>query len=223
MASSESKNALLVQGWPQMSCDCVSRPRLASGESWLHLPPGVGLGRVVTASPARGWPWERHDCVSRPGVSCPGLAQAIVTASPAHVSRRASRDFSSSRAPMRPPPPPTSPNNTTLCEILENNTTLCDTVKFRTVEWHPLCATEGTSADTRDGNGYLKPEYPMDFTRFKCGYGMISLPTCMLMARTSTCWIDKYMFSLVLPITVYLWVKYNWKCIHPFCEFWWFG
>jgi hypothetical protein len=34
--------------------ECVSLPELASCESLLRLPPGAGLGRVVTASPARG-------------------------------------------------------------------------------------------------------------------------------------------------------------------------
>jgi hypothetical protein len=35
----------------------------------------------------------------------------------------------------------------------------------------------------RDGNGYPKPEYPTGFTRYKGGYGMISLPAGMLMGK----------------------------------------
>jgi hypothetical protein len=38
------------RSWPRTSRDCVSRLALASGESWLDLPPEVGLGQVVTAS-----------------------------------------------------------------------------------------------------------------------------------------------------------------------------
>lgn len=33
----------------------------------------------------------------------------------------------------------------------------------------------------RDGNGYPKLEYPMGFTRYEGGYGMISIPASMLM------------------------------------------
>jgi hypothetical protein len=36
-----------------MSHDCVSRMRVASGESRLPVPPEDGLGRVVTASPPK--------------------------------------------------------------------------------------------------------------------------------------------------------------------------
>jgi hypothetical protein len=55
----------------------VSRPRLTTGESSLRLPSGVdlgrvgtvsppevGLGQVVTMSPARGRPRVSRDCVS---------------------------------------------------------------------------------------------------------------------------------------------------------------
>jgi hypothetical protein len=46
-----------------------SLARLALGESWLCIPPGVGLERVMTASPTRGWPRESHDCISRLGLA----------------------------------------------------------------------------------------------------------------------------------------------------------
>jgi hypothetical protein len=65
-ALGQVRNVLLIRGWPRASRDCVSRPWVASGESWLHLPPGVGFGWAVTVSPARGWPWARCDCISRP-------------------------------------------------------------------------------------------------------------------------------------------------------------
>jgi hypothetical protein len=39
------------------------------------------------------------------------------------------------------------------------------------------------SLGCRDGNGYPKPEYPMGFTRYEGGYGMISLPVGMLMGK----------------------------------------
>jgi hypothetical protein len=53
-----------IRGMPWASRDCISRPRLASGESWLHLPLKVGLGRVVTTSPAQSWPRASQNSVS---------------------------------------------------------------------------------------------------------------------------------------------------------------
>jgi hypothetical protein len=44
-------------------------------------------------------------------------------------------------------------------------------------------ACDERKGKNRDGNGYPKPEYPMGFTRYKGGYGMISLPTGMLMGK----------------------------------------
>jgi hypothetical protein len=49
---------MLVRGWPQASHDYVSRPGLASGESWLPLPLEVFLGRDVTTSPAWACLWQ---------------------------------------------------------------------------------------------------------------------------------------------------------------------
>jgi hypothetical protein len=46
--------------------DRVSRPRLASDKACLRLPSKVGLGRGLTASPARSWSWASRDCFSRP-------------------------------------------------------------------------------------------------------------------------------------------------------------
>jgi hypothetical protein len=64
---------------------------LASGESWLCHPPRVGLGRVVTAFPARGRPRASRDWISRPRLASDelwlrlppkvGLGQ-VVTVSP---------------------------------------------------------------------------------------------------------------------------------------------
>jgi hypothetical protein len=41
----------------------------------------------------------------------------------------------------------------------------------------------GNARMLRDGNGYPKPEYPMGFTRYEGGCGMISLPAGMLMGK----------------------------------------
>jgi hypothetical protein len=40
-----------IRSWPRASRECVSRPRLASDETELHLPAEVGLGRDGTTSP----------------------------------------------------------------------------------------------------------------------------------------------------------------------------
>jgi hypothetical protein len=44
-------------------------PGVASGESLLPVLPGVVLGRVVTACPARGWPRESRGCLSHLGMA----------------------------------------------------------------------------------------------------------------------------------------------------------
>jgi hypothetical protein len=49
-------NVLSVRGCPRASCDFVSRPKLASGESLFRLRHKVGLG-------------ASHDFVSRPGLA----------------------------------------------------------------------------------------------------------------------------------------------------------
>jgi hypothetical protein len=46
------------------SHDCISRPRLASGEMKLRLPPRASLGRDRTTCPVRGWPLARQNCIS---------------------------------------------------------------------------------------------------------------------------------------------------------------
>jgi hypothetical protein len=43
--------------------------------------------------------------------------------------------------------------------------------------------------ETRDGNGYPKPEYPTGFTRYEGGYGMISLPAGMLIGKKLYPWV----------------------------------
>jgi hypothetical protein len=43
----------------------VSRPKLASSKTELHLLSKVGLERDEAASPIRGWPRARQNCVSR--------------------------------------------------------------------------------------------------------------------------------------------------------------
>jgi hypothetical protein len=43
--------ACLAGGWPRPSLDCLSRPRMAPGESLLPVLPADGLRRVVTACP----------------------------------------------------------------------------------------------------------------------------------------------------------------------------
>jgi hypothetical protein len=53
-----------ARGQPQASRDCISRPRLASGELLLLLPPRAGLGQDGTTSPVRGWPRARPNCIS---------------------------------------------------------------------------------------------------------------------------------------------------------------
>jgi hypothetical protein len=65
-----------ARGWHLATRNCFSRPRVASGELWLRLPPKGGLGRaiplspargglkwVVTTSPARGQLWASHECI----------------------------------------------------------------------------------------------------------------------------------------------------------------
>jgi hypothetical protein len=101
-----SRDESPARGWPRTSRDCVSRPQasqdcvflsrcishpgLASGESWLRLPPGVSLGRVMTVSPtlrrvkmrlfARGASLAR-DCLRWVVTASPAL-ERVVTASP---------------------------------------------------------------------------------------------------------------------------------------------
>jgi hypothetical protein len=52
-------------------------------------------------------------------------------------------------------------------------------------------------------------KYPMNFTQYECGHGMISIPASMLMTIISTRWVDEYEFGWVLPIPTYSWVKYT--------------
>ncbi|PWZ21365.1 hypothetical protein Zm00014a_022180 [Zea mays] len=40
---------------------------MTSSESLLPVPPGLGLGRVVTVSPAREWPRKSRGCLSHFG------------------------------------------------------------------------------------------------------------------------------------------------------------
>jgi hypothetical protein len=99
----------------ERSCDCVSHPRLASSESSLCLPPGVGLGASCFAELVSGvgrWSWspsgaspemplgesEMH-CLSEVGlrravmVSAPEVGlERVVTASATWGWPRASRD-----------------------------------------------------------------------------------------------------------------------------------
>jgi hypothetical protein len=49
--------ASLAWGWPWASKNCISRSRLASGETKQCLPSEVGLGRDGTASPVLDSPW----------------------------------------------------------------------------------------------------------------------------------------------------------------------
>jgi hypothetical protein len=44
-------------------------PEVGLGRVVTASPALVGLGRVVTASPARGWPRASRDCVSRLGLA----------------------------------------------------------------------------------------------------------------------------------------------------------
>jgi hypothetical protein len=55
-----------TQGWPGASRDCLSRPRLVSGESEQRIPFEVGLRRVGTTSPVWGWSRASRNCISHP-------------------------------------------------------------------------------------------------------------------------------------------------------------
>jgi hypothetical protein len=86
---------------PWASLDCISRPRLASGESCLLLPPRAGFGQVMTASLNQRWLRVSHDYISRPELASGELRlhlphragfKRVTTASPAQSWLRVSRD-----------------------------------------------------------------------------------------------------------------------------------
>jgi hypothetical protein len=92
----------LARDWSRASRDCgrsrasrdyVSRPRLVSGESELHLSFEVGLGRVGAMSPVLGWSRASQNCVSRPRL----VSGRIETKSPTRGWSRASHYCGRSR------------------------------------------------------------------------------------------------------------------------------
>jgi hypothetical protein len=50
---------------------------------------------------------------------------------------------------------------------------------------------------SRDGNGYPKPEYPMGYTRYVGGYGMISIPAGTVMGNNLYRWVNGYGYGWV--------------------------